>query len=157
MLGFSSLGSTALASVSVIDGAVVIVIPPTPVAIGRPVSDRTNDGWLPSSGTDLFSLINETSQDDATHIFATRKGAVYRGNFPPMTVPGDLLRYTGGTDFDNGIIVRLYAGGQVVGTWAHMLAPIVVGQLDTMYERHLSPAQTAMLAAGDLSYEFTLT
>lgn len=157
MLGFSSLGSMALASVSVINGAVVIVVPPLPVAIGRPSADVSNDGWQASSGADLYAMINEASQNDATHIFATRKGAVYRGTFPPMVAPGDLLRYTGGTDFDNGIVVRLYAGGQIVATWSHMLAPIVAGQLDTMYERHLSPAQTAMLAAGELSYEFTLT
>ena len=34
----------------------------------RPISDVSNSGWTPSTGTDLFAMIGETVRNDATYI-----------------------------------------------------------------------------------------
>jgi hypothetical protein len=36
----------------------------------RPIADVTADGWTPSTGTDLYAMLNEETQDDATYIYS---------------------------------------------------------------------------------------
>lgn len=36
----------------------------------RPASDIAADGWLPSSGSDLYAMLDETSADDADYIYS---------------------------------------------------------------------------------------
>lgn len=151
MLGSTPLGSAALATVSIINGQVVIVVPPATVDVGRPSADVSNDGWTPSAGSTLFAMVNEVTQDDATRITASRVGAVCRMQLPAMTAPGNVLKYAGSSQQGNSILVRLYAGEVIVGTWAHQLTAASV-----VYARELSVAQAQQLAAGDLSVSFTV-
>lgn len=151
MLGFSPLGASPLASVSVINGAVVVVVPVVPVAIGRPSADLSNTGWTPSAGTDLYAMVNEVTQDDTNSISASSLGAVCRMQLPPMIAPGNVLKYAGSSSMGNSILVRLYAGTDIVGTWAHALT-----LTNDVYVRQLSQVQADLLAAGDLSVSFTV-
>lgn len=149
MLGSSPTGSTALASVSVVNGQVVVVVP---ADIGRPNADISNSGWLPSAGNDLYAMINEATQDDTNYIYSSRVGDTCRIALGAMILPGNEWKYAGSSSMGNGLTMRLYAGEVIVGTWSHMLTPT-----NDVYSRQLTQVQSDLLAAGNLSFSPTTT
>ena len=49
------------------------VFPPPPAAaaqVGYPIADIATGGWLPSSGTDLFPMLDETTRDDSDYVYS---------------------------------------------------------------------------------------
>lgn len=99
-------------------GAVAIV------QIARPISDISNTGWVPSTGTELHPMIGETVRDDATFIAATAVGALCECGLESIgdpnvstghSLPPLVLSAPGG----GGITVRLRQGTTTIATWTY--------------------------------------
>jgi hypothetical protein len=87
--------------------------------VGRPVSDISTTGWLPSTGSDLFAMIDEVAYDDADFIYSQVSGisdAVF-GISPSMAVGDRTVNFRAFTTSGTvQIRVRLQdSGGSSVG------------------------------------------
>lgn len=107
----------------------------------RPISDVSNSGWTPSTGTDLFSCIGETVRNDATYISATAPGAICEvllgtSSGDPLSSINHLPRIvmSAGT---GGIIVRLKQGATLIKEWTYAS----LAATDTLYEPTLTSGE----------------
>lgn len=116
---------------------------PLPVAAQflRPISDVSNSGWTPSSGSDLFAMIGEAVRNDATYISATAAGAICEvllgtSSGDPLSSINHLPRIvmSAGT---GGIIVRLKQGATVIKAWTYAS----LAGTDTLYEPTLTSGE----------------
>ena len=55
----------------------------------RPISDIAANGWLPSSGSDLFAMTNETSVNHANYIYSPDNPTTqqFEVKLSPVTAP----------------------------------------------------------------------
>lgn len=107
----------------------------------RPISDISNSGWTPSSGSDLFAMIGETVRNDATYISATDVGAVCEvllgsGVSDPLSSINHLPRIVMSAG-SGGIILRLKQGTTVIKEWVYAS----LTGTDTLYEPTLSAGE----------------
>lgn len=107
----------------------------------RPISDISNTGWTPSSGSDLFAMIGETVRNDATYISATEVGAICEvllgtSAGDPLSSINHLPRIvmSAGT---GGIILRLKQGATVIKEWTYAS----LAGTDTLYEPTLTSGE----------------
>lgn len=89
----------------------------------RPISDVSNSGWTPSSGSDLFPMIGETTRNDATYISATEAGAACEvllgtSTGDPLSSINHLPRIVMSAG-SGGIIIRLKQGATLIKEWAY--------------------------------------
>jgi len=104
----------------------------------RPISDVSNSGWTPSSGSDLFPMIGETTRNDTTYISATEAGAwceVLLGTSggDPLSSVNHLPRIVMSAG-SGGIIVRLKQGATLIKEWTYSS----LTGTDTLYEPTLT-------------------
>ena len=116
----------------------------TPIATAqflRPISDVSNSGWTPSTGTNLSACIGETVRDDAVYISATAPGAIFEtllgtsdGDPASSIRPSSAHRHVGGS---GGIVVRLKQGTTVIKAWTYAS----LTGTDTLYEPTLTSGE----------------
>jgi len=104
----------------------------------RPVSDISNTGWTPSSGSDLFAMIGETVRNDATYISATEAGAACEvllgtSTGDPLSSINHLPRIVISAG-SGGIIIRLKQGATLIKEWTYSS----LTGTDTLYEPTLT-------------------
>lgn len=104
----------------------------------RPVSDISNTGWTPSSGSDLFAMIGETVRNDATYISATEAGAACEvllgtSTGDPLSSINHLPRIVMSAG-SGGIIIRLKQGATLIKEWTYSS----LTGTDTLYEPTLT-------------------
>jgi hypothetical protein len=105
---------------SMADNPQQIITPAVTYTYARPTSDITTQ-WTPSTGTDHFALIDETTANDSDYIYATAAGQTDEVRLASMAAPtaGTNLtvkyRVQGITDGGN-VTVTLVLGGAVVKT-----------------------------------------
>lgn len=104
----------------------------------RPISDISNSGWTPSSGSDLFPMIGETTRNDATYISAVEAGAwceVLLGTSTgdPLSSINHLPRIVMSAG-SGGIIIRLKQGATLIKEWTYSS----LTGTDTLYEPTLT-------------------
>jgi len=119
--------------------------------IYRPLSDVSAGSWTPSTGSDLFAMLNESSPDDGnyaqssvsptTDIMMVRFAAP--GARPVNT--GHIIRYRLYALGTLVMVVRLKQGGSTIKEWTHNPAPTTV----TAFERTLSEGEASSLTSGD--------
>lgn len=107
----------------------------------RPISDVSNSGWVPSSGSDLFAMIGETVRNDATYISSTTTGAICEvllgtSDGDPASSVDHLPRIVMSAG-SGGIIVRLKQGTTVIKTWTYAS----LTGTDTLYEPTLTSGE----------------
>ena len=107
----------------------------------RPISDVSNSGWVPSSGSDLFAMIGETVRNDATYISATTPGAICEvllgtSDGDPASSIDHLPRIVMSAG-SGGIIVRLKQGSTVIKAWTYAS----LTGTDTLYEPTLTSGE----------------
>jgi hypothetical protein len=99
----------------------VAVIPPTiTYTYSRPSSDITTQ-WTPSSGTQHYSLINETTYNDANYIYATAAAQTDEVGLQAMSAPqagtSVLVNYrVQGIVGSGSVTASLYCGATLVKT-----------------------------------------
>lgn len=104
----------------------------------RPISDISNSGWTPSTGSDLFACIGETVRNDSTYISATAPGAICEvllgtSSGDPLSSINHLPRIVMSAG-SGGIILRLKQGATIIKAWTYASLPIT----DTLYEPTLT-------------------
>lgn len=109
--------------------------------IARPGSDTSNSGWTPSTGSDLYAMLDEVTPNDADYISAASAGSVCRLGLgavaDPGTASGQVVSYRASSSTGNGLKVELMQGGTVIATWNHATLPAT----DTTYQQSLSAAE----------------
>jgi hypothetical protein len=92
----------------------------------RPDADDSAGAWLPSTGSDLYAMVDEAVLDDGDYIY-TDSASTCRLSLGAMTDPG--VNYAHRINYrikGNGsvtITVRLGATSTTVATWTHNPAP----------------------------------
>jgi len=104
----------------------------------RPISDVSNSGWTPSSGSDLFPMIGETTRNDATYISAIEAGATCEvllgtSDGDPLSSVNHLPRIVMSAG-SGGIIIRLKQGATLIKEWTYSS----LAGSDTLYEPTLT-------------------
>ena len=107
----------------------------------RPISDISNSGWTPSSGSDLFAMIGEATRNDATYISATEVGAACEvllgtSTGDPLSSVNHLPRIVMSAG-SGGIIIRLKQGTTLIKEWTYAS----LTGTDTLYEPTLSSGE----------------
>ena len=109
--------------------------------IARPSADTSNTGWTPSTGSDLYAMIDEVTPDDADYISTASAGSVCRLGLgavaDPGTSSGQVVSYRASSSTGNGLLVELMQGVTVIATWNHASLPAT----DTTYQQSLSAAE----------------
>jgi len=130
--------------------AAVVAQPST--TVGRPASDTSNSGWLPSTGSDLYAMVDEATPDAADYIYATATGSICQMALNNTTYPGSstqVLRYRGSSSTGNSVIVRLKnTGGATVRTATQLLTAS-----DTEYSITLTAGEIAAITSGAMTVE----
>lgn len=107
----------------------------------RPGSDISTGGWLPSSGSDLYAMLDETSYNDSDYIYSPNNPTTETAEvkFTSVTDPGvhtgHILRFRlAAVGLDTVFDVYLMQGATQIATW-----------------------QKTVTASNTVSYEETLT
>ncbi len=113
--------------------------------IARPSADVSAGTWVPSTGADLYAMIDEATADAAEYISTATPGecqmtlsdTVYPGS-ATQTVSFQAHSTTSAT-----LTVTLKQGETVIATWSQSLTPTA-----TIYSRQLSAGEIALIASG---------
>ena len=116
----AGLSADAAPSDLTIEYAFISVGSPVTYTYSRPSSDVTTQ-WTPSSGTQHYSLINETTYNDANYIYATAAAQTDEVGLQAMTIPqagtSVLVNYrVQGITGSGSVTVSLYSGATLVKT-----------------------------------------
>lgn len=100
---------------------------PTPdPRYARPSADISAGAWLPSSGSDLYAMIDEVAPDSADYMYTDSPSVCEIALGPvvdPGTSSGQAVRYQLWDDTAGAMEVRLLQGATVIATWAHATTP----------------------------------
>jgi len=122
------------------------------VTVGRPVSDSSNSGWTPSTGSDLYAMLDEVTPDALDYIVTTATGSICELALNATTYPGtssQKLSYRASSSTGNSVIVRLKnTGGATVRNETQVLT-----STDTLYEITLTAPEIAAITSGAMSVE----
>ena len=124
----------------------------------RPIADIANSGWTPSTGSNLFSCIDEAVRNDSIYISATAPGAICEvllgtSSGDPLSSINHLPRIVMSAG-SGGIILRLKQGATIIKAWAYAS----LAGSDTMYEPSLTSGEIdAITDYTDLRLEMETT
>lgn len=115
-----------------------------PVALAprfaRPNADVAAGPWLPSSGSTMYTMIDESVADSADYIMATSAGTATIALNPvadPGTSINQIVRYQAWAPSGSGVTVRLMMGTTVIASWIHTSLPTI----PTIYSQTLTGPQ----------------
>lgn len=107
-----------------------------------PTADISAAAWLPSTGSNLYTVIDEVIPDDADYIYAEALAGVCEIRLgtasDPLLSTGHAVSYriwrdSGGPNLN----VHLYCGATLIASWNHASVPTT----PTTYEQELSVAE----------------
>jgi hypothetical protein len=122
-------------------------------AIGRPSSDVSNSGWSPSTGSDLFAMLDEVTPSDTDYIVTSSLGSTCKLNLNATQYPGSSsqqLSLRASSSTGNGLSVTIKDGATVIATRSLTLTP--------SYDLHtitLTSGEIALISTGALTVELT--
>lgn len=120
------------------------ITPPPQIAV--PVADISAGGWTPSSGTDLYAMLDETPASDADYATSDTASAfeVEVGVFDDPGVDTDhFFRYRLSGKNGCGFIVSLKQGATTIASWTHTPASMPTGP--ATFEQALTAPQAASI------------
>lgn len=85
----------------------------------RPMQDMSLGSWLPSTGSDLYPMLDEETADDADYIYAasaTTCDLKLRPVQDPGTSANQVIRFRARSTNSNDLIVRLKQGTTTIAT-----------------------------------------
>ena len=111
--------------------------------VARPNADTTAGGWLPSTGTSLFAMIDEVVADDTDYIYATTATTctlALSGVVDPLTSSGQVVEYRAWSPTGTGgVTMRLKQGAVVIASWTHAAGTLPT--VPTAYQQVLTAAE----------------
>jgi len=92
----------------------------------RPSSDTDAVGWLPSTGTDLYAMIDEVAVDDADYIYTTTVDAdaevALSSLVDPTSSSEHIVRFRARAPYGGQVKVGLYQTTTLVAEWTDSLS-----------------------------------
>ncbi len=122
----------------------------------RPQSDVSAGAWLPSTGSDLFAMIDEAEAEaDATDYIYTDTPSTceiaLNAVQDPLSSAGQKVRYQVWSDTGSGLTVTLKQGAAVIATWTHASLPVT----PTVFSQTLNALEAGSITDfGDLRLTF---
>lgn len=117
----------------------VDLAPPVAMTYARPDADISAGPWVPSTGSDLFAMVDETQASDSDYIKTDAEGAFLLGLTTPSIDPGDqTLKYRVGGSPDKKITITLRRGATDHQSWVHDPCPSTI----TEFSRAITTALT---------------
>jgi hypothetical protein len=119
---------------------------------GRPRADVSAGGWTPSSGSDLYAMLDESVADDGDYISVLSASTCevhLRDIVNPGGTAGRVVRFRSpaGYTASGGVVVSLRQGSTEIAAWT--INPIAA---NTTYERTLDAGQVGSLVSADGVY-----
>lgn len=90
-----------------------------PSQYARPASDITDGAWLPSTGTDLFAMVDEATYSDTDYVYTESASActMALGSLTdPVSSAGHILRYRM-LSGSGSLTIRLKQGASTIATF----------------------------------------
>ena len=115
----------------------------------RPNLDSIDGSWLPSTGADLYSCIDEADFNDADYIFVRDTGNDCTVLLSSVTLGGVgtyTIRYRAKGDGSTDLVVTLLCGAATVGSWTETNVPTSI----TAYSHNLTAGEIANLTDGSI-------
>lgn len=131
--------------------ATLTYTPLTLPTVGRPTSDTSNTGWTPSTGVDLYPMVDEVTPDALDYISTTAIGSICEMALNTTAYPGTAsqqLKFQASSSLGNSVIVRLKEGATTIRTETQVLTAT-----DTIYTITLTSGEIAAITSGALSVE----
>lgn len=129
-------------------GASATLSLPGVVQKARPGSDISTGGWLPSSGSDLYAMLDETSYNDSDYIYSPNNPTTETAEvkFTSVTDPGvhtgHILRFRlAAVGLDTVFDVYLMQGATQIATWQKT---VTAGNI-VSYEETLTSGEAASI------------
>ena len=122
---------------------------------GRPSADVSAGGWVPSTGSDLFAMLDESTASDTDYISVASASTCeirLRGVVDPGSSAGHVVRFRSPAGYtpSGGVVVSLRQGATEIAAWT--INPIAA---NTTYERSLDAGQAnAITDYDDLRLRF---
>lgn len=118
--------------------------------IARPGADTSAGTWLPSSGTDLWAMLDEVTPEPADYIYTNTMGSDAVLSLTSTVYPGgaaQTLKFVASSTTGNSLIIELFnTGGATIKTITQALTSV-----DTQYDIPLSGAEIAAITSGLVS------
>jgi hypothetical protein len=92
----------------------------------RPNADITDGAWTPSTGVDLYAVIDEETASDTDYIVTSAASTCQIGLSPvtdPATSSGQALKYRAQSSTSSTLIARLKQGSTTIATATHPNVP----------------------------------
>ncbi len=121
-------------------GRTVFFASTVPPQLLAPASDISAGAWLPSTGTDLFAMIDESSASDADYDYTDSLSTMevkFAAGSDPSSSGGHVLRYRLRGDGTTDAVVTLKQGTTTIATWTETNVPTSA----TTFEHTLSGAE----------------
>lgn len=131
--------------------ATLTYTPLTLPTVGRPTSDTSNTGWTPSTGVDLYPMVDEVTPDALDYISTTAIGSICKMALSTTAYPGTAsqqLKFRASSSTGNSVIVRLKEGATTIRSATQVLTAV-----DTEYTLTLTSGEIAAITSGSLSVE----
>lgn len=123
--------------------------------IGRPDVDVSNAGWTPSSGSDLFAMLDEVTPSDLDYISTSAVGSTCSVGLNTTQYPGSVsqqLSLRASSSTGNGLSVTIKDGATTIATRSLTLTPTY-----DLYTITLTAGEIAAITSGNLTVEMTST
>lgn len=125
--------------------AAVVVTPPAdaPALVerfARPVGDISKGAWQPSSGTDLFPMLDDMAINNSDYISAAGAATcelALAAVRDPGTSANQVVRYLAHAPAGGGLTVELRQGATLIAGWTHATLPAT----ETIHEQALTTQQ----------------
>jgi len=117
----------------------------TTATTARPSADVSAGTWVPSTGADLYAMIDETTADAADYISTATPGECQM-TLSDTAFPGgatQAVSFQAHSSTSATLTVTLKQGATVIATWSQALTPTA-----TIYSRQLSAVEVALIASG---------
>lgn len=89
---------------------------------GRPAVDITTGTWAPSSGSDLYEMLNESVANDADYISTSTLSDLFEVKLSPTTDPnsstGHVISIRLSSNYGNSINLTLKQGSSTLDSWS---------------------------------------
>jgi hypothetical protein len=92
----------------------------------RPSSDITDGAWTPSTGADLYAMLDEETASDTDYILTAASSTCQIGLSAvtdPATSSGQVLMYRAQSSTGNTLIARLKQGATTIASATHTNVP----------------------------------
>lgn len=132
------------------DSALALTYTGPTATVARPSSDVSAGAWVPSTGSDLWAMLDEETPSDADYISTTTPSSC-RMSMSGTAYPGgasQVFSFRAESSTSSSVTVTIRQGATVIATWTQALTPTA-----TTYTRALTAGEIALIGPGSFELE----